>query len=542
MIGTRKTEGMAWSFMRNSIFNGKHTSGTVQQTTKRFESFEYRIDTILLTLSIVAGFVFLITYPIPPLTDFLAFIGISMTTSLDPSTLLRTTDAISYKLLHILVYITTNISTSFAFSSLIAYIFVLISALLPAMLYLRCTSRLTSGTAFATLLFWSVLQHSLFFIWGTVAFLLAFWWFLICFFSLLLIEEKIRAKATLGTLGIWTGSVAISLVLLLLSHPFGSAWCIVLGCYFLFSSLALSRSRLTLILSTIAVILGVTVLIKDFVFFDAKFYFSSFKIWYIFPNTMESRYYNLLFGTFYNTERLLQKNYFSPFSTALTLIPFMTFLIFFRRSKALYSSYKHDATGFQSQAAVALSILGLCLFMVFGPDHIQRIIWFPFRVLAAVTPLMSAYLASEFVGANVSTPWYVARRTALCGAALICFFLLRPMYATVQDYFVRAAQRGDELARELSGRCSPREGTILVRYDNASLHTGLIYRFTPFIMPLAPRLLGSNIFIVNEWNDTEAHLPARYIPGELNEMICKEYLLRFTGKPIVADDLTEVRK
>lgn len=504
----------------------------------RVAKIAVRLDIGLLAAFGIGLLLFVARYPIPPLTDYLAFIGLSMSAILDHASLLQLTPAYSYKLIHLLVWLATRISPNYAFVCAATYLAVLASATAPALLYLRCTNRLQPGVLLATLILGSVLLHSLLFIWGAIGFLLACWWAMSGYFLFLLLEDernKPRAKKPLPlSLGFLASMLAAAL-----SHPVGPALVLALGLFFLFSRLLFYRSRPSILLAGIAILLGGYVLRHDMSSFGAGRFFDSFKLSYLFVTGLDYKLFNLKAGVYYSTKFLLGREIYAHVGPSLSLTPFACLALLAYNARRIVHRSPSLALSRRAHLFATLAMAALCLSMLFGPDVIFKILNFPFRLLAALAPLSAAGFASILLLNNSSLPYLLLSRAVLCGLATLSLLLYRPIYADVQDYFDVASRRAAELIELIEKSGVSKEETVLVRYDFSFLKKPFVYRFIPYVMPLAPSLLGGKIHILCEWNDLDPHLPARIPPEGARQRVARHVLLRFTGNQITAQDLRE---
>ena len=252
-----------------------------------------------------------------------------------------------------------------------------------------------------------------------------------------------------------------------------------------------------------------------------------------FTNSVAERVAELAAGTAYDIRNLVGPvlpDWYSNYATVLLcFLPFAGLVAAWYQFVRLRGQKDRDFVALAAQVVVALGLTALCISLVFGPDEIwptlsagerggQWINVFPLRMFAGIVPMLAAALA--LVVLSSLRPGL--SRLGVIVIAALSFTILRPLYEGIQDIFPFAEASGAEVVATMaSQRSSPTE-TILIRSccTRANFHTEhpLVsagtrswyhYRMVQFLLPVAPAMLGSNIAIINDWNDTQlpAHIP-----------------------------------
>jgi hypothetical protein len=105
-------------------------------------------------------------------------------------------------------------------------------------------------------------------------------------------------------------------------------------------------------------------------------------------------------------------------------------------------------------------------------------------------------------------------------------FLIMPLYIRSQLLLSEQSLLTENLIISVDGfrdRVNFRDGPVFIRYTPAIINGNWFHtRILPFLMSADQRLSSNKIFIINEWNDHDDHLPVRLLkmPEHQNYKVC----------------------
>jgi hypothetical protein len=448
---------------------------------------------------IVGCLAFLVAYPVPPLCDFIAHIGLTLAYVNDPNHLYRLSPNISYKGLFLLSAPTAWLTHTPVATLLTTYLATWLLFFGVVVATLQASGRLTAWRAIAALGFaWPVL-HTRQFVWGVIPFCDSFWLALAGILQMTAAAVRSRQSGPDDTASMqpWVGVAC--LVGSVVFHTFGISLALVGVLWTLGAAMVARRGptrRRLVIASVVIVCAAIGILLVDARGTGTERFVEQMKWRTLLVEDVTARFRQVFVAA--EPYRLMAP--LTPYEVwprwflrALTILPVGLFAV-----GAVLAWRRWSLAD-----AFVVALLGAVLFAaVFGPATMFRIADFPDRVYAGIAPLTLGTLCALLPDA--SRRWVLIAAPFALVVALIAF---RPLYRDVQDIMSTAKSLSDALEARLGTEASGGRRVELHYAASAMGTSWWHWRIVPFLSAAEPKLLRDGVYIMNEWNGWNPHLP-----------------------------------
>jgi hypothetical protein len=480
------------------------------------------INIASIAVSVIMVLCFIVAFPVPPLVDFLAHIGLSLGYANGGGEYYTSTIPVSYKLVHYLVIGVSRLSNSYGLIAASAHVMVLGMLVSTVFIVAASLTQLSTVVVGLIVLLVMPLLHSQSYVWGTVPFFLACWSFIAVSYIVVPLDRRMASGRFDATLFGLLLLFAFFLASEILSHPIGImlsglvvAWLAMLQ----FVHKGCRAYRIALVASVLLVFL--CSYFNDYVNNGVGDFLGGRRdMWPYFDKDVAARLKDVGTGEYYSLGRMTNSGPSTPkwydmsFGWLFSVLPFFCLIIvvadfyksLVKSNFMLVSSLVKD----EKQLPRVIGVLGLAVFctvIIFGPDNLYKATMLPFRLYAALAPVVIA------VTACFLSRFKISRMLIALYPVFMVFFLavLSPLYVRAQKLVPQAKEAEARIMSSIEA-IRRDDHVVLLRYEQGFIFdTWYHTRILPFIMLSDGILFNHKIVIVNEWNDKDLHLPVRFI-------------------------------